>query len=76
MRHGFHYCIFREEYLNGKDLLKRQAGTFDVVPQWMETLVVCDKKMVMKHKGKRDIEQWILTVFSVVSCYLDFSKRR
>ncbi|CAG9766768.1 unnamed protein product [Ceutorhynchus assimilis] len=62
---------FREEYDNGKNVFKKRESdaSFDIVPKWMETMVVCDKKMIMKHKGKRDIEQWLLTLFGVVKSY-------
>lgn len=36
-------------------------------PMWVEILVVCDKKYISFHQGKRDIEQWVLTTFSKVN---------
>ncbi|XP_066149639.1 A disintegrin and metalloproteinase with thrombospondin motifs 12-like isoform X2 [Euwallacea fornicatus] len=62
-----------EEYAKGNNIFRREAefqsaneSRMEIFPQWIEIMLVTDKKMVLRHTGKRDIEQWILTLFSQV----------
>ncbi|XP_066246536.1 A disintegrin and metalloproteinase with thrombospondin motifs 12-like [Euwallacea similis] len=62
-----------EEYAKGNNIFRREAefkklnqSRMETYPQWIEIMLVTDKKMVLRHTGKRDIEQWILTLFSQV----------
>lgn len=63
----------RQDFTGNKILFKKQA-TFEVVPQWIQMMIVADKKFILKHKGQRDILQWILTIMNMVkSLYADES---
>ncbi|KAH1003191.1 hypothetical protein HUJ05_011131 [Dendroctonus ponderosae] len=58
----------REKLRDGGGLVKRGLEE-EVSAQYIELLVICDKGMILKHRGHRDIEHWVLTLFGVVKSF-------